>query len=90
MKSVVLNVICLTNGLFLFHLQVAARIGASSAPFIGQGLKPFGLSVPFVVMGIPSIIAAITGLYLPETQNMSMIESVASEHIDHSNGSTSR
>ena len=51
-------------------LQVAARIGATSAPWVVNGLTAFGPSVPFVVMGIPPLVGSILGMWLPETKDV--------------------
>lgn len=60
---------------WIYNFQVSARIGASSAPFVAKGLKPFGSGVPFIVMGIPALIASACGLYLPETKDAKLMTS---------------
>lgn len=48
--------------------QFAARIGATSAPWIIDGLKVYGASIPYIVLGVPSLFAALLGMSLPETK----------------------
>ena len=47
---------------------VAARIGSALSPWVAKGLKPIGNWFPFVVLGVPSTIAFVIGLWLPETK----------------------
>ena len=49
------------------YTQLAARIGATASPWVVKGLKPFGASVPFFVIAIPSLIGPVLGMWLPET-----------------------
>ena len=55
-------------------LQISSRIGAAAAPWIAKGLKSFHKSVPFLVMGISSLIAAFLMLTLPETKGQKTAE----------------
>ena len=55
-------------------LQISSRIGAAAAPWIAKGLKSFHKSVPFLVMGISSLIAAFLLLTLPETKGQRTAE----------------
>ena len=47
---------------------VAGRIGSALSPWVAKGLKPIGNWFPFVVLGVPSTIAFVIGLWLPETK----------------------
>ena len=49
-------------------LQIAARVGATGAPWVVKCLTPLGGYLPFVVLGAPSFVASILGMYLPETK----------------------
>ena len=53
---------------------VAARIGSAAAPWVVKGLKPIGNWFPFVVLGVPSTIAFVIGLWLPETKQKISLE----------------
>ena len=49
-------------------LQAVTHIGSGAAPWIVKGLKPIARWLPFVAMGIPALIGAVFGLWLPETK----------------------
>jgi len=49
-------------------LQVFARVGSASSPWIVKGLGAFGTWIPFAIIGVASLIASAIGLYLPETK----------------------
>ena len=47
---------------------VAARIGSTAAAWIAQGLQPISDWLPFIVLGVPSIVGFFIGFPLPETK----------------------
>lgn len=49
------------------YTQIAARLGATGSPWVVKGLKPLGAIVPFIVIGVPTIIGSFLGCWLPET-----------------------
>ena len=55
-------------------LQISSRIGAAVAPWAAKSLKSVHKSVPFLVMGISSLIAAFLLLTLPETKGQKTAE----------------
>ena len=48
-------------------LQITARVGGASAPWIAKGVKVLHRSAPFVVMGCATFIGAWLAMFLPET-----------------------
>ena len=58
------------------YTAVTARIGSTAAPWIAQGLKGLkgtGDWLPFVVLGVPSIVGFFIGFSLPETKKKSAV-----------------
>ena len=53
-------------------LQIAAQVGATSAPWVVKGLSPLRAYLPFVVFGVTSLIGAGLGMWLPETKVRTM------------------
>ena len=49
-------------------LQIAARIGATSAPWVVNSLALVRKYVPFMVLGVPLVVGAVFGMWLPETK----------------------
>ena len=49
-------------------VAVTARIGSTAAPWIAQGLRPTADWLPFVVLGVPSVLGFFVGWPLPETK----------------------
>ena len=52
---------------------MSARIGSAASPWV-IGLEIFGAWIPFVVIGVLSLIGAAVGLVLPETKGTVMKE----------------
>ena len=48
-------------------LQTVSHLGSGCAPWIAKGLRYVAKWLPYVGLGIPAIMAALIGLYLPET-----------------------
>ncbi|XP_057290325.1 solute carrier family 22 member 15-like [Hydractinia symbiolongicarpus] len=61
-----------TQGMTL--CQVAARIGSATSPFIATMLGNIYAPLPFMVMCGVSLLAALSGVALPETNNMATRE----------------
>ena len=54
--------------------NVCSRIGSAAAPWIAKGLQPVAPWLPFVALGVPSMVAFFVGLFLPETkENVSKV-----------------
>ena len=60
-------------------LQITSRIGSASSPWVAKGLKSVHNAVPFVFMGVTSIIAAGLCMLLPETRGLPTAETVETE-----------
>lgn len=56
--------------------QACARVGCSIAPFAAKGLKPISRSLPFIALAIPALVSSVCGLYLPETKNRKMVNTI--------------
>ena len=54
------------NGMGL--VQVFARIGAASSPWVAKGLKKVHHTVPFIAMGAITVAAGVLMFWLPETK----------------------
>ena len=65
-------------------LQVSSRIGSSSSPWVANGLKVFFPWLPFLVMGITSLLGAFLGFCLPETMDTTLKET----NVDNENAIT--
>ena len=52
-----------------------ARVGATPSPFLTEVLKLANPSLPFVLMGVLSILSGIVSLTLPETAGKPTLES---------------
>ena len=57
-------------------MMVAIRIGGSAAPWIAQYLNKYGEFVPFLVMGILSLISALLCFKLKETNGQPLPETL--------------
>lgn len=55
-------------------LQISSRIGAAGAPWVAKALQNVHKSVPFLVMGVSSLIAALLLVVLPETKGAKTAE----------------
>ena len=73
----------LANSFLSFHtersqgmglMQISSRIGSAASPWIAKSLKSVHKSVPFLVMGINSLIAAFLLFTLPETKGQRTAE----------------
>ena len=56
-------------------LQVSARVGSAASPWVVNGLAAVGEWIPFVVIGIVTLVGAAVALLLPETKGTVMKES---------------
>ena len=65
-------------------VQVSSRIGATIAPWLVVELSTFGHSVPFVVLGVPPLVASVLGIWLPET-NVDLSKRCKSNGITNEN-----
>ena len=63
-----------TRGEGMGFLQIAARLGAATSPFIAKGLKMFHHSAPFITMGALGIIGFGVQFVLPETRGVAITE----------------
>ena len=52
----------------MFGVVVVGRFGTLAGSWVIQGLTPYGIYVPFVVLGVCSVMASLFGLLLPETK----------------------
>ena len=55
-------------------LQVTCRIGAATSPWVAKGLKKFNETVPFITMGVVTLIAGGFLFFLPETKGRAIVE----------------
>jgi len=53
-----------------------ARIGSIFAPFIGRELGKKSPAVPLIIFGLTSVIAGILVLFLPETRNSKLVDTI--------------
>ena len=60
----------------LSFASFSARVGATPAPFLTESLKLINPSLPFILMGILSILSGLTSLFLPETVGKPTLESI--------------
>ena len=56
--------------------STCARVGAVIAPYIGRELAKQSPGAPLVIFGITSIIASTLVLFLPETRNTSLPDTI--------------
>lgn len=55
-------------------VQITSRIGGGVSPFIAKGLQKYSKRLPFIVMGMISIISACLLCFLPETKSSGTAE----------------
>jgi len=60
----------------LSFASLSARVGATPAPFLTESLKLINPSLPFVLMGVLSILSGLLTLTLPETVGKPTLESI--------------
>ena len=67
-------------------MQIAARIGSAIAPWVAKALKGVHVALPFSLMGASSFVCGILLLWLPETCDKDMTETIQDQLDANSNG----
>ena len=62
-------------------MQVSARVGSAMSPWVVMELGKFGKWIPFVVVGVISLLGAAIGCMLPETKGTLLEETISSTHM---------
>ena len=57
-------------------LQITSRIGSALAPWVAKWLRVFHASLPFSIMGVLSLVAAVLSLSLPDTKDRQTLETL--------------
>ena len=63
-------------------LQLISHLGPAGAPWITRGLRHVATWLPYVALGTPAIMAAVVGLFLPETLSKEEEEVEVDEEIE--------